>query len=517
MQLETEGRARVPGAAWILLAALGLAAPQAARASCGSPVTYYVAPGGSDQNAGTQSSAPLKTFSSAWGKLTPCDTLILLDGTYLQDLSPPSGKNGAAGTPIVIKAQNDGAAIIDGEGKRDTLDVSGHSYLVFEGLKVHNALDPVLNMDGGHHNTFRRMAFKSTRPSDDSWNGECGTCLGGGTHDNLFEDCWFWGRGRYKIMNYGDSGAGDVPYANTFRRVIVRYDDEYDRQGEPQGAISFYSSKDNLIENMIVLDGQMGPISKIVSAGAIYITGHQQSASGNRFLGSLVLNNKSEGIYVDCDQSSTCQNTRIEHTVIWDNTGSGVALYHSSNNKITGTVVKHATIGANGDDGIGNYNSKGYFTNNLLTGNGGKGYSGGVTGNFAFDYNNLFGNSGGNYENQAAGPHDIQANPALQYITRLEAGAPGDNAGDDGQDLGANIEKRWEGGAPTTQALWPWPHEARIRADMCAGNSYGWCATTKSLTEYVWGYLGNPFPGSGSGGDTTPPPPPDSVERTDAK
>lgn len=499
------------------LAGLLLAFGRDVKATCAAPATFYIAPGGSDQNAGTTQAAPLKTFSKAWSKLVACDTLIVLDGTYLQNLSPPSGKSGSAGNPIVIRAEHDGGAVIDGEGSHNTLHLSsGNSYLVFEGFKVHNADDSVLNLDGAHHNTFRRMGLKSTRSSDNSWNGECGVCLGSGAHHNLIEDSWIWGRGRYKMLLYGDGSSGDVPYQNTFRRVVMRYDDETDREGEPQGAVSFYSAKENIAENMIILDGQMGPISKVVSSAAIYVTAHAQSSSGNKILGSLVLNNNSEGIHIDCDQSSTCQNNVLENTVFWDNARTGVALYHQNQANITGTVVKHVTAGAQGDEGIGNYNSKGYFTNNMLVNNGKWGYSGGVTTNFTFDYNNLFGNGSGNYKSQSPGAHDIQANPGLKHITRLEAGAPGDNAGDDGKDLGANLEKRYQDGALTGVDLWPWPGEARIRADMCSGITVGWCATTKSLTEYVWGYLGNPWPGSGTG-DTTPPAAPTGVERTDTK
>jgi hypothetical protein len=39
----------------------------------------------------------------------------------------------------------------------------------------------------------------------------------------------------------------------------------------------------------------------------------------------------------------------------------------------------------------------------------------------------------------------------------------------------------------------PWPNEARIKTEMCAGVTRGFCSAT-SLTDYIWGYLGNPAP-----------------------
>jgi len=71
----------------------------------------------------------------------------------------------------------------------------------------------------------------------------------------------------------------------------------------------------------------------------------------------------------------------------------------------------------------------------------------------------------------------------------------------------------------TTQPLWPWPNEERIRQDMrqytytgltsdgtietLSGNR-GFCADNQTLTKYVWEYLGNPMP-TQPPADTTPP------------
>jgi hypothetical protein len=113
--------------------------------------TYYVAPDknpdgsvntiGRDTNPGTQSQ-PWKTFDRAWKTVKPGDTLLLLDGTFLQSLHPTvDGKeNTVDKSPtfdlndyktfpldhplrtkyyITVKAVNDGGAIIDGDTNGD--------------------------------------------------------------------------------------------------------------------------------------------------------------------------------------------------------------------------------------------------------------------------------------------------------------------------------------------------------------------------------------------------------------
>jgi hypothetical protein len=54
----------------------------------------------------------------------------------------------------------------------------------------------------------------------------------------------------------------------------------------------------------------------------------------------------------------------------------------------------------------------------------------------------------------------------------------------------------------TDVPLWPWPNEDRIKREMCASTTRGFCSTGKrldgsnpiTLTSYVWETLGNPIP-----------------------
>ena len=112
------------------------------------------------------------------------------------------------------------------------------------------------------------------------------------------------------------------------------------------------------------------------------------------------------------------------------------------------------------------------------------------------------------------GPYDgIPGNGigALKYILRQEAGSDFSGTGENGANRGATVLKRYGvsgtvWGDPgyntlTGEDLWPFPYEAQIRADMRAyspargpAGNRGFCADGQTLTNYIWGYLGNAVP-----------------------
>ncbi len=75
--------------------------------------TYYVdTKSGSDSNAGTSLSAPLKTISSAVSKVTAGDTILVKAGLYREIVN--LGTSGSAGKPITLGSYGDGEVIVDG-------------------------------------------------------------------------------------------------------------------------------------------------------------------------------------------------------------------------------------------------------------------------------------------------------------------------------------------------------------------------------------------------------------------
>jgi hypothetical protein len=136
------------------------------------------------------------------------------------------------------------------------------------------------------------------------------------------------------------------------------------------------------------------------------------------------------------------------------------------------------------------------------------------------DYNIAYGN-GTNFSS-GPGAHDLVTDPQLKYVTRVEANTPGKGTASDGGDRGANVLYQYVGGALTTAALWPWPYEDRIKADMCGSsflasvgrtgsNAAQWCASGKTLTRYIWEAAGNPIPPEIYGDGSPAPAPPTNV------
>jgi hypothetical protein len=89
-----------------------LATPVHAQAAQ-SGHTYHVAPRGNDHAHGTQAS-PLRTIGACLDRVRPGDTCLIHQGTYREQLSPPSGTEGA---PITIAAYGDGPVTVDGTEK----------------------------------------------------------------------------------------------------------------------------------------------------------------------------------------------------------------------------------------------------------------------------------------------------------------------------------------------------------------------------------------------------------------
>lgn len=457
---------------------------------------YYSSPDGSGSLCSPESPC---SISEGWNKVSSGDTLILKDGQYV-NVSPPSGKSGLQDNNIVIKAENDGSAIISGG-----LVLSNNSYLTFEGLKIVSSGYSLDAHSAGaglvtHHVTFKRTGFNTTTTAE---NG--GVLLFDGTHDMLFEDFWVWGGGRYSVQLYGGNG-GNPPNLtadnNVFRRGVIRQGPANSSPGNPEAGISFYYSSNNLIENVIVLDGKQDSNS---SNAAFYLTAHAPvtgavGSNNNTFLGNIALNNLGSGFYLDVDNGGQGNNIQIKNSVAWHNS-SGIQLYVSHG--ATGAIIDHCTLGAtNNSDAFFNYIQGTTITNTVAMNSSAYGIAQSGPGSFLQqNHNNTYSNSSGNYRNTVAGAGSITSNPNLLYLIRIENSSLNKNVGTTG-DIGANILFKYENGVETQEKLWPWAYENRIRKDMCddAGVVTGFCSSlsldgsAQTLTKYIWEYLGNIIP-----------------------
>ncbi|HNP27864.1 MAG TPA: hypothetical protein PKK23_02385 [Nitrospirales bacterium] len=481
--------------------------------------TYYISTTGSDVLGNGTTQSPYYTLSHAFSK-GGGHTYVLKDGQYNYEggtiANPPSG---TATTPTIIQAEHDGKAIIDGAGVRSGVDISqtGTHHVIIEGFRLQNCGEgpavSVQSPDGTSlANQINNITIRRTGAYGNAVNTNNNVWNLSRIRDSLFEDVWGWGAGRYVLSLYGATNV-------TLRRAVLRWD-RWDglayKPGDPKFNMSLYNTHDSLVENVILLDGTTATGGG--DRGGILLAGNSNGntalyteSSNNAILGTISLNNVGSGLASESGGGINTNN-RFENVVSWNNEYA-VTVPKKGNN----TTLNHVTLGGGSNGtyfgGSGNQVTNTSLKNSLVHNNENSGINGSVTS----DYNNVYSNNP-NYNGATPGTHDISIQPGLKYILRAETSSPNKGAASDGGDMGATIIKRYQNGSLTNQNLWPFPNEARIKADLCGNETRGLCSKA-SLTHYIWEFLGNPLPseyadGSGSGPDTVPPASPKGLTLT---
>jgi hypothetical protein len=472
--------------------------------ACGTGgAVFYISPSGDDGADGRSESTPMRTFAAAFGRMTGGDELVLLDGTY----------SDAAGTGHIGWEGEGSAQIPSGPSRaRPTcvhaahpgnVRVVGALFLGRSDRKDGNILVQGLTFDGGgelYNTSF--VTIRDCGFHDESNGG--GAVFGIGTNDhdagnddNLIEDCWIWGRDRIIAINYRST-------RNVWRRVVVRGDGcdgaECVGSGNPNVGITVYDSSEITLENVIVVDRILGGGEPYADfAVAQHTPG--RAYGGNRWLGTISLGAPDQGYYFEPDEASLEPAQRLVDCVAWNAADSGINVARAG-----ATEIERCTFHTLGGDGVRVApelaDSGSVVRNVLITGAGRFGSNSAV----APSYLDVFGAwTEGDFNQAACAAGCVAVDPAQLYLTRIEAGSPVAAAGEGGAPIGATVVRRYGAdgsrwGDPGYDALgasllWPWPNEARMRAEMCESTTRGFCSAA-SFTRYVWEYLGHPMPSS---------------------
>jgi Chondroitinase B len=161
---------------------------------CGESVwaaTYYISPGGNDQQDGAARESAWATFAHAWTVIQPGDTLIVLDGIYNQGIEPQV--NGTPDAPIIVRADRDGQAFIDGQDQRIPVYLY-RDYYIIEGIVARNGNHTVYFISGSN-NILRRV---SGYDANLDVNSDVFAIYD--SHNNLIEDCLAAGTGRKMVL-----------------------------------------------------------------------------------------------------------------------------------------------------------------------------------------------------------------------------------------------------------------------------------------------------------------------------
>ncbi|MBL8512756.1 MAG: hypothetical protein JNJ55_02100, partial [Betaproteobacteria bacterium] len=343
----------------------------------------------------------------------------------------------------------------------------------------------------GQEIKFLRCAFKNG-----SLTGNNAT-LAIGTNDQLpgasrilLEDSWVYGQGgRYRLLVYNAEKV-------ILRRVVVRHDGGWQYDGRnPQGGISIYNTQHVELQNVLLIDNDLDLPGW---EAALYLVRNPGKSTfdrhiGTRIRGTMVVNTRQRAIGIE--GWGRVEDAVFDNLLIWK-AGHGLSL----NNDAHHVSVKQATVAQIKGPAFaiwGKQPSRLQVNQSLIHD---------AQGAFQADAGTIDGEFNAcSRVRKCALPRSISMDAlasGLVYPPRLETGSRLRAAGSAGTPVGAIIENaigkpgsmHGEPGyeATTADSLWPWPFESRIKHDLCESQaSRGMCAGGATMSEYVWGQLGN--------------------------
>ena len=487
---------------------------------------YYISPSGNDSLDGSTAGNAIATFVHAYTIMSPGDTLTLLDGLYDEQLYPPNGLSGSAGNYTTFRAENVGQAVIAPSSEDQLSDVGGAtaslffysnadsqaSYFHIDGLFVkgigeHSAID----VRGRDFATSAQMThhIRITRTGAQGSALDRNVVAFGITMSRniLIEDCYSFGPSRKPMQVFGSDNL-------TLRRIVLRFDwwegDSY-KPGDPRTSMSVYNTTNSILENIIVIDAGKRPAGVNSDKAALSVGGNEtpvtdnDSSSNIKYLGSIAYNNLENSVGVNVNGGSGSPNANVEFRdiVIWNSGNYGVNIHANVHgvNLVNITTSHHLSSGIR----LNPYPGNGDITdvsisNSVSVDNEGYGF-----------YYRESANQITTFVNNTAARNDRGNDVETEYepaITHLPTNTPVA-----GHPRGAIIENRYVDGVLTGDPLWPYPNEDLIKLRMCdpiflqklsaiinakdgTNISYlpGFCATSGTLTEYLWEALGNDCP-----------------------
>lgn len=506
--------------------------------------TYYISPNGSDSNnctAAQSASTPKKTFVQLFACGGAGDEFILMstaayttyagattgymsydDGTCSNCEQPPSGTSTSIMT-IVRTTDTTKTTVVNSGARQYSLFVGRSTRkdkfikiqgITFEGGWALYNSDHIYLKDVGAHGAFQDGGdVAGIGTSDGNW----------GNTFNLIENCWVWGKNRLILSNY----RADY---TIWRQVVVRGDGcgtaACTGSGNPNVGFTVYNSSNVSVQNMLIVDRVLGggePYADFATAqhdAGPFDQGAAEYNQRNQWFGCASINSADTAMNSECD-SCTSPSVTIKDMALVNPAGCGADI---GNANVGVTVQNLMVIRAPG------------------TGCDGLRLAPGVTGGSVFNvvvasatrysfnssvqpsYSDSFAPGDTDYNQTTCATGCLttnprpSSNPSIKYPFRIESGSAlygtGSGSGNYGPTIlyGYGEYGTFAGEASsntiTTNQLWPWPNQTRMKTEMCAGIATNWCGTANTFTEYTWQILGNTIPANIYGSTTTATTPP---------
>ena len=411
------------------------------------PSDYYASASGSGEVC---TNAQPCTVAQGISMLTAGDTLWLKDGTYTGDdgMISIDSLDGTAENRITIKAVNDGAVNLNGEGARRPIDIVDSSYITVEGVNAYNSAYGVVGVRASDEESAYDAYIELKRivawDAADEDNRHVFVVFR--AHHVLLEDCAGFGIGR-KIFSVYESN-----YA-TVRRCWGRWTAYTDSQ--PKSAFDIvYDSKNGIYENIIAeFDGtSAGAIKHAAGTSGGITPSFEPCNTDTQVLGSIAILKTGDSApdhlwYMSTSSEEACNtDTTFAHVVGIVQPSSSKTLPFYLNDSEGASASSHLTS---------------------IYG------TGGVASSISASWNNT-----SFLEQATVGAYDLY-----------------ENEGD-----GATIKYRYEDGELTATELWPWPMADRIKAALNA-SSYDTDYDIDATIEGLFGEYGGEEPPA----DTTNP------------
>ena len=431
-----------------------LAQAQAPRTS--PACTHYAASNGT--GSACTSSSPCK-IASWWSLAGPGTTLCLRDGTYTgaqSMITPPAGLEGTATLPITVRAEHDGAVLLDAQHQGFAVYLGKHDgrpndWFVIEGINGTNGLESIMRVASAD-SVVRRVV---------AWTGTSGAPTDGISIVGLrsrAEDCAAWGSNLRKPLQ--GSQAGNLQGAG-YRRCWAEWNDHPETDQKPNNTLQIgYNSTNQLFENLILTwdtRGQTGDTEGIIAAMTTNTAGKANEVEGTRLLGALLY--LRPGATYSATKLFQAQNTtgfRVQDlAMVVPSSHPSIKpayLYHCGTPPCSGNVCTNC-LAVHAGQPLVNENASGWTL------------------------------------------------PGLRQGQGLAAATGGRSA----FELLPGLCTRYVDGVLTPEPLWPWPMNERIKAAR-AQSGFPVVDVTAAV-EAALGPIPAPCKGEASppGGDTTPP------------
>jgi hypothetical protein len=160
----------------------------------------YVSAQGLDVNPGTLLQ-PLRTIGRAYSLALPGVTIIVTPGVYTDYTSGWGLRLGASGTassPIVLRSQVRGGAIIDGQNASDrhvSIYLDG-SYNIIDGFQIKGGPDGGITIWGSGNQIINNEIHHNGNPANASTYGQDGVYSDKNTRDNVYRANYIHDNGR---------------------------------------------------------------------------------------------------------------------------------------------------------------------------------------------------------------------------------------------------------------------------------------------------------------------------------